>query len=530
VKGWGTMYKALLVDDEMLDLEGLKQFIPWKELNIKVIGAASSGFEAIDILKEESIDLLITDIKMPIMSGLELFDKARKLYPNLKAIFISGYEDFQYAKKALEMSASAYVLKPVDDDELVEILKSVVSSMDEERTHKDLKLQIKESLPYLRNELIHQLIDGSYNPSTLYSMINHCEIKWQDRKLCAVVLEIDDFEWRITNHTEGEREYLQQRLMNSLEEKFDAYSLGYCCKIGKNRLALIRNDTDLDTMEKMKSFIKEYKISEDVSLTCGVGGTVSIPEEIIYSYRQAIEALDYKMFLGKNKVITILDMRGEAAEDVSSLEKKLEGLFSGIDSCELERIQEAAEDLFAFVGRLHKKIMVYNLIFHVLLKLNLHLNSVNEKLESFIGLEKEYSEVLFKFETVEDIKTWLINKLLMIAERLHSKKQKPNRKLIREIEKYVEDNLNDKLTLKDVANHFAFSPNYLGFIFKEETNEAFSDFMIRKRLEKAKELLQDPKLKIYEIADIVGYKNLTYFSRQFKEYFGITPGEYRKES
>jgi two-component system response regulator YesN len=529
-KGGGLMYKALLVDDETLDLEGLKQLIPWEELDIEVIGTANSGFEAMDMLKEEYIDLLITDIKMPIMSGLELFDKARKLYPNLKGIFVSGYEDFQYAKKAIQMNASAYVLKPVDDEELISAIKGVVKSLDEEIEKISIEVHYKESIPYLRNELIHQLIEGNYNYNTLQSMIVRSGIKWTDRKLCAAVVEIDDFEWKLNNCKVEERAALQSSLINSLEDKLSTEALGYFSRIGKNRIILITNETDLDTIEKMDLFIKNYKGIEGVSLTCGVGGTVSTPEEIIHSYRQATEALDYKMFLGKNKVITVLHMRGEASEDASKLDKELEILFNGLSSYKLDIVEQSVENIFNFVSRLHKKIMVYNFIFHILLKLDVYLHSMNESLELFIGPKSKYSDELFKLETVEDIRIWLTDKVKVISEKLYSKRQKPTSRLIREIERYVEENMNDKLTLKDVANHFAFSPNYLGFVFKEGTSEAFSDFMIRKRLEKAKEMLQDPRLKIYEIADMVGYKNLTYFSRQFKDYFGITPGDYRKEN
>jgi two-component system, response regulator YesN len=270
------LFKVLLVDDEVLDIEGLQKLIPWNELGIEISGTANSAYKAMELLNTNSVDLLISDIKMPIMSGLELFGKAKEKNPTLRVIFISGYQDFQYAKKAIQMSANGYVLKPIDYDELIGLIKNVIALIEKE------------------------------------------------------------------NH----------------------------------------NNIFLNNLERSREFIKTE-----------------------WSH--------------KNE--------------------------------------------------------------------NGNIGSANIKIKGH------------------------------------------NRKLISDIGKYVDEHLDGKLSLKNVANHFAFTPNYLGLLFKEETDEYFTDFLVRKKLEKASILLKDTNLKIYEIADSLGYSNMNYFSKQFKEYYGITPLDYKKE-
>lgn len=154
---------------------------------------------------------------------------------------------------------------------------------------------------------------------------------------------------------------------------------------------------------------------------------------------------------------------------------------------------------------------------------------MNENLYELLKWESHEPVVLFQFETVHDILSWLRRRFFELSELLYMKRRKQKRKLIEEIMQYVEDHLEQKITLKEVAAHFDFTPNYLGHLFKEETGTHFSDFLNERRTKHVCELLSDPTLKIYEIAERCGYKNIIYFNRQFKQSTGMTPGEYRKK-
>lgn len=148
-------------------------------------------------------------------------------------------------------------------------------------------------------------------------------------------------------------------------------------------------------------------------------------------------------------------------------------------------------------------------------------------MKSWIWNEKNL-DVVLQFETLEDIFLWLRRRVYEISEHLHNKKRSKNGRLIQEIVEDVRGRLNESITLRDIANRFSFSPNYLGLLFKEETGQNFSDYVIAMRMEKARDLLVNTKLKIYEIASQAGYQYLPYFSRQFKDTYGMTPLEYRR--
>jgi two-component system response regulator YesN len=165
------MYNVLLVDDEALGLEGLLKLVPWEELGLQVIGAVHSGLEALKIMEKQHADLLVSDIKMPIMNGLALLDEALKLSPNLKSVFISGYQDFEYAQKAIRLKASGYILKPVDDTELIGVLQNVVRQMDEERASHHIKTIYNQSTPYIKNQTICELLEGSFDERNIRQLL-----------------------------------------------------------------------------------------------------------------------------------------------------------------------------------------------------------------------------------------------------------------------------------------------------------------------------------------------------------------------
>jgi two-component system response regulator YesN len=177
---------------------------------------------------------------------------------------------------------------------------------------------------------------------------------------------------------------------------------------------------------------------------------------------------------------------------------------------------------------LSQKNDVYDLIIRITSKLHAGLQQMNENLYEILKWDSHQPNILFQFETVHDILSWLRRRFFELSELLYLKKQRQKRKLIEEITSYVEERLEQKITLNEVAAYFDFTPNYLGHLFKTETNILFSDFLNNLRMKRVCALLLDPTLKIYEIAERVGYKNMIYFNRQFKQSMGMSPGEYRK--
>lgn len=520
------MYKVLLADDEQLDLDGLRRFTPWEELGMEVAAAVNSGFAALDVMSRQTIDILVTDIRMPNMSGLELARQAAELRPGLKIVLVSGYADFQYAKQAIEMSACSYVLKPVDDDEMAQALRTAAQTLDRERLGDSLEQTFRQSAPYMKDELLGRLLEGRADGEAARSLLEQYGLDRIPFPAAVVLFEIDDLDVRLRAYPEEERPAAMRRWLDELLGITRSLGLDYGCRADGRRIALLLPEPD--QVSAPERIIADMKTRAGLSVTAGLGEPAAGLADVHRSYIQAEELLGCKMFYGKGRLISPSVRDPGVARDSAELGALLNDMFSAISRYELVRLVDAIRDLFLLAAGVGTKHAVYHFVLHAIAKLDDYLREFNENFYDLTGTEFRSMELLFSFETTEDMQSWLRRKAFAISERLHLKRVKKNRRLIEEIKQYVETRLDQTVTVRDAANRFSFAPNYLGHLFKEETGVNFSDYVTARRLEKARRLLQNPNLKVYEVAGLVGYRSLPYFSRHFKEVFGMTPGEYRR--
>jgi len=520
------MYNVLLVDDEILDLEGLERFTPWNKLNMNVVAMANSGFEALRILDKQSIDLLITDIRMPIMSGIELGRQALEIQPNIKIIIISGYEDFNSAKQAISLNALGYILKPVDDKEVLHVLEEAKISLDTFLHQRQISNALEQSMPFMWNELFQKWLEGADLSPPLIEMFKSSGILKGSGLYGIVIFELDDILWKMGNYSDKERKNKIDQECHRLQSLCREEGMIYFCRIDDHRIASLMHAKDMRV--RLDRIILKMR-QGFLTVTAAVGAEVEV-ESIPSSYPITKSMLSYKFFYGKDRIIEQFDTCDQLDAIQINLDYMLQIMFTAMSNYELVKIDDCIEDFFDHIRSLGKKLSVYHVVVHMITKLDSFLVTMNENLQSILGIEPIKLDVIYHFETIKELKSWFRRRVFEISEVLHRKNMKKNRKIAVEIIHFIEDKINQDFTLRDVANHLSFSPNYLGRIFRDETGENFSDFVIRKRLEKAQELLGNPKLKIYEVADLVGYKQLTYFSRQFREAFGMTPGDFRRKS
>lgn len=522
------MYRVVLVDDEELELLGIQKLVPWKDLQMEVTAACPDGFSVLKYLEENEADVLVSDIRMPIMSGLELASKAQKLYPGLKLLFVSGYEDFQYAKQALSMQASGYILKPVNDNELIGALQSVRAALDDEQGQKKREQSIQESMVYLKNELLERCLEGTSDCEAVIALIEQFNLGTHSGSLRAAVMELEEPDWRSTPYggaaSSDDRSAL---LFDSVSRLCQSAGIGMYCKLSPRRLAIVLEES-VET-SRLQRIMDEISELHAVTLTVGLGREVRRLDDLHQSYAEACKALSMKMFQGKGKLIAYLEARAEAQASALNVESIVDSLLLAMSGYDLVGIVDQMEELFQQVKNIENPSAVRNYSLFVVSRLDTYLNGLNESLFTLTQKEGQTMDRLFQFETIDDIHSWLRRRIFEISEHLHNKKQRKNMKLIGQIQQYIDERLGDSLSLKEVAQAFSFSPNYLGHLFKEETGELFSDYMNRKRMELAKRLLGDTSMKVYDVADRVGASTLAYFSKQFKDYTGLTPGEYRKQ-
>ncbi|QTH41767.1 response regulator [Cohnella sp. LGH] len=522
------MYQVLLVDDEELDLEGMQRFIPWEELGMEVAGAANNALSAKEIIESRPIDILVSDVNMPYMSGLELARSALESSPDLRVIFVSGYQEFSYVQQALSLKAYNYVLKPMEDAELVATLKKVKHDLEEAGKQREVEESYQRMIPIAKSNLLVSLFEGDVGEAggdwtKQLAAYGLDKLVWPAR---VAVMEMDKLAWEYAESSNALLETSRIFLEQVNAELKGAGSAPYC-KLSTTRIALVLEEDGFD--KRIRSVYESIGRRLPISVTTGAGEPVNALAELQASYRQAVEAVEGKMFLGKGTVIKYEEVRREPEMlDARTLDSRMEALFKAMQEYNLVRIYDEFENLFHSLSSLGSRFTVLNLSNYIVWNLEQRLSQANENLFELLDIELHNLDVLMHFETVNDIRTWLIHRVYEISEKLHQKNNSANSRFMRSVVQMIKERMSENITLKDFAKHFPFSPSYFGFLIKEKSGQTFNELLVQLRMERACELLKEPGIKIYEVADQVGYRYLPYFSRQFKDRFGMTPLEYRK--
>jgi len=516
----------LLVDDEAIDLEWLRRRVAGNDhVAFQSVRTAASGFEALKIMEQHPIDVVLSDIRMPIMSGMEFVRKAKQIHPQVQVVFISGHQDFGFAKEAIQLGASGYLLKPVDDHELNAMLIELAAKIERERSQ---RASLSETLSLVNQELLLRWFHEG-TPEHIESHVRSLLAPLAQGGSAVALVEVDDLAWKLEGMDEGERHAFVGKIADYIRAFARDNRLGTVIAGRDHRFVVLTTAQEEEGKALLEQLIQSFYKSFAFSITVGTGKHTNKVDELHDSYRQAKAAIGIKWIVGKNRLIQDASVGPPKEKMAADVEAVVDRMLQAMLEYDLVTVDDCLLDLFGGDRPLSQKNEIYDLIIRINSKLHAELQQMNEHLYEILKWESHQPLILFQFETVHDIISWLRRRFFELSERLYLKKQKQKRGLIHKITEYVKERLGQKITLNEVAAHFGFTPNYLGQLFKAETDQLFSDFLNELRMERVCELLQDPTKKIYEIADQVGYKNIIYFNRQFKQYAGVSPGEYRKK-
>lgn len=535
------MFKVLIVDDERLDREGLKTQIEWEKLNITIVETAKNGFEALKIIGVQKPDILITDVKMPGMNGISLAQKAADAIPAIKVIFISGFDDFEYIRNALLINAYEYLLKPVDTDELLAAIKKVVNECIKEKKaaeqKEQLMNQLNESKPLLKQKFICDLIYGLSDDENIWENIKYLNMGLKPGKYRILLCELDDYEILAEEHSAIRLERLQQDIFEVISKTDLHHCILEFAQIDKARAVIILNfDNPVEpgrinfiSDNISKNIIGKVKTETGLSITIGAGSTVDSVSGLHLSYDEGCMALAQKMLTGKGTVINYYPKTNikEPDVDFQNLAGELMQCIKNNDANKTNYLLEYLFDSFES-SNIYGSKYIQNCCINLISRIEITLIELNESVELIFGKNIVLWEKLMKFETILDIRQWTKNIFRAIFEYFENKNSQKNRKIIMAVIKKIEQNYCSDITLKDMAAEFFYSPNYLGAIFKEELGLGFAEYLTDYRIKKAAELLKQPHVKMYEVANMVGYKNVPSFINQFKTIYKMTPTEYRE--
>ncbi|WP_152393467.1 response regulator [Paenibacillus guangzhouensis] len=529
------MYNLILVDDEEDVREGLMQEIDWESHGFHVVERAENGKEAMELIEKVMPDIVVTDIHMPFMNGLQLAEWVRKAYPSMKIIILTGYDEFEYAQKAIKLQIDEYVLKPFSASDLIEALLKVKEQMDKELCERQnlnaLQEKYQKSLPVLRSVFLSSLITRSY----MEAEIHEKGIQYDMELICGPYL-VSVIQMDHNRFTQGDAFLLQFAMLNIAEEIVQHHNLGYVF-IHHNHVVVLSMLQDADehglsqtTMEVMEEIRLNVHKFLKFTVTIGVGSIQYTVTELHASYPDAIQALNYRLLLGNDRVIWIQDVETRRHNPLILDEMKEQALIRCIKVGMAEEAQEMIQLLFHhFVEESAYSIQDFQIYCtEILMAIIRVAKDMEVPLESLFGSNQLPIAEITSCPSVHEARQWMTAVCLRLMEQIAVGRQTSYKKLVEEAKAYMKAHFAESdMSIQRICQHLHISAGYFSNIFKKEAKTTFVNHLLDLRMEAAKEMLRTTDMKAFEIAEQVGYSDANYFSFCFRKKFGLSPKDYR---
>ena len=536
------MWKVLIADDEKKVCELIQYLVPWEQLNLEVAAVVENGIDAIEILKHTKIDIIITDARMPECDGLELIRWCHQENLQLKYIVISGYRHFEYAHSALQYGVDYYLLKPINQKELIDSLKHLTASIEKENEHKEdiqelQKQQILNRDKLRRHFISSYIFDGrkllNRHINSVEAINEEYQMNFSDDIYRALFIKID---------TLDNSNYEIDIILNKIKEISETYLMNF----GNEQISVLmhsgiifilnyQNQDEEKFFQKIEGLYaaleKNIDIFEVLKITIGISACATQINDIQQCIITAGDAIRYRIVLKQQNIIFYDRYQYETV----SIEKIFTSLRKELFQTYLKNNNRDGIKKLLFDMRIDMKqiINVSPVVLYYLLDdvKNEALNVIKEnvdELEESKNIFTIFSEKIDHSISSDDL--WnnmeiLLNDCMNILEKELKKKQT---KPIRIIKEFVEEHYAEPISLELIADKVNLSVNYVSAVFRKETGVNFTDYLTAKRMEQAMDMLRKTDLPIKDIAERVGYTDVRYFSKLCKKTLGMKPTEYRK--
>lgn len=535
------LYRIILVDDEEEVRQSIKKKINWEEAGFHVAGDAENGQEALEQVEALEPDLILTDIRMPFMDGLSLAERVRQKYPSIKIVIFSGYDDFEYAKQAIKLNVTEYILKPVNVEELTAILKRIKTNLDEEIEQKRnvslLRENYKRSLPILREQFLNELVGGGPLPENPKERLREYDIPLDGaKKWVAAAVDIEQESPRAGKELplHKERDLIPISVKQLLGEKLEQYcrcTVFSSSRSSGSQLALIAaidgDNSHTGLIDVLGDICKETKKILEVPVTIGVGHSCQDLKEIGGSYKSAIDALGYKAIVGSGSTIYINDVEPVSSGLLRFDSRDEAALMAAVKFGPREQIEAAVQ---AAVDKMKDAKVHFSQCQAYMLSVSSSMIQMIQQYEldmTQLGAADTFA-IIPGMEKSEDFSRWLLSMALHINQAMNQERDNTMKQVIQKAKEYIMENYQDPdLSVEKICRRLHMSPAYFSTMFKKETGQAYIAYLTQVRLDKAVELLNKTDDKTYIIASKVGYQEQNYFSYVFKKRFGVSPTKFR---
>ncbi len=528
------MWKVVIIEDEDLLREGLKNCFDWEKRGFVIAGDADNGKTALTLIRELKPDIVFTDIKMPFMDGITMTEKLRENYPEIKVVIISGYDEFEFARRALKAGVSEYLLKPVNLKQLEELLGKLERELrekEEKSREWDRLYELEEnSRSSIRQKFLEKLLRRKIAPE---EMERESAVVYQEiSRLHYVVGIIDRRDYDMLS---AECDYLEMveldgrfeqrvRQFISDEDKVDILRENNC-----ERILCVRGETESECRELRERLKGLLGTCRDDGIECVFSHVCKGIEGVYSAYVYA------RGLLRKQYARSLEEVLHEAASvdtKIQYMNYDADKLFYEIRSGTKEQVEQEVErfeeelNREKIISHMHLVLILSNLYFS-LTKLP---GEIGGDINDILGEPMEHYHRMLLCEKREEMLAYLKDICLKVNDYFLKMGEGKAKGILKRITDYMKEHYgNEELSMKDVAKQAYISVSYMGIILKKETGKTFIEYLTQIRIEQAKRYLTETELKNYEIALKCGYSNPTYFSTVFKSVTGRSPSSYRKE-
>lgn len=521
-----------IIDDIKSVVDGLTA-MNWEEQGIRVAGVSSNGEEGLTLITGLRPDLVITDIRMPIMDGLSMLRLVLEENPSCKVILISGYADFEYAQQAVQLGAFDFVVKPFTEEEMMSAVLRAKAEVMEERSKRlslrEMENKLRESMPALRQEYFALLISHRTSWEEASERWEFLNIELEPRGFVVMLIEIDRFREQVAEQSVKEMELIRFSLLNIMQETLAHYAHSVLFRARHDQYLAVLNDSGpsspIEIAEQCCRNIERYT---KFTVSVGVGGRVEEISGLPDSYRQAHRALSHHLFTEGNAAIEYDDIHQSGSQEPLALEYKDELLLA------LRSGNAVRTDAFltAISEALQKRISRQNPDYLLSLYDELAASAIRTLYEMV-----PYSEIqpmIQKFRSVQgtaglplaSLQRHLHALCTEGAELVRRNSLSEGQKVIYNAIGYIKGRLSEDITVGECAAHVHLSASYFSSLFKQVTGMTVTQYITSERIQKARLLLVEGA-QVQEVAAAVGYEERRYFSEMFKKITGQTPSEFR---
>jgi len=511
---------VLIIDDEKWICELLIHSIDWESMDMRVVGDAINGLDAIERIMEA--DIALTDIRMPGMDGIELMRTARDKGWKGECIIISGYQDFEYAQKAMEYGVSQYILKPIDEDEikisLIKLANKIKAQKNQSSIQHEISTKLEQTTETLRLETMKYIVKTGETPKKV-------ELNYPNKYFqCAIIWP--DYSSRI-----GDIDQIHESILDRLLSYVNKNIRDLIAYIEGAALVIIDNEDDVGDivrilqvhMIELKYIVNNYPVS---ALTVGIGKPYESLKSVKSSYDEAVMSVRYRIVIGKGRIINFAEYETRRSRPLFTIKQKRQ-LVSMLQLEDFDAIHNWIAELFS---QIHPESINPEILDQFVKEIVQTFYYTIEDLGFEVGCDA-FKQAINEYQwlsTTDELKNWLTKKLVWEYHEYNEQRKSGEARPISLVREYIEKYYSDNVSLSDAAESVHMNPNYLSTLFKKVTGKSFVDYLTEYRIEMAKAFLKNGGIKINDIAGKVGYTNPGYFTKTFKRQVGISPQDFRK--